>query len=129
MALALCLLFCSWTLNRARHDKCQMVCHAYGHDRWYSHCVHFLHFTQNLLKNVTDDIPYCTKVLHIMPPCDKDAMLSNYIMFSPTYPTCLPKCYYIHIRFTCPGLSTGHQLLDIDHVHEAWSTLPGRQKP
>ena len=33
-----------------------------------------------MLKNVADIIQHGAKVVYIVPPCDKDAMLSNYIM-------------------------------------------------
>ena len=36
-----------------------------------------LDVAQNLLKNMADVIPHFAKVLHIVPPCNKDAMLSN----------------------------------------------------
>ena len=43
----------------------------------------FFGVTQNLLKNMADIIPYCTKVVHIVPPCDRNVILSNYIMYAP----------------------------------------------
>ena len=32
---------------------------------------------QNFLNNVADVIPHCAKVMHIVPPWDKDVILSN----------------------------------------------------
>ena len=63
---------------------------------------------KNVLKNVADVIPHCVKIVHIMPPCDKDVMLSNYIIYAPTSP--------VHLRVTCPWLLILHLLLDVYHT-------------
>ena len=62
-----------------------MECQGYGHARWWGHYIQFLGVIQNLLNNVADVIPYCAKVVYIVPPCDKDVMLSNYIIHAPTF--------------------------------------------
>ena len=67
-----------------------------------------LNVTQNMLKDVADVIPHCAKAVHIVSPCDKDVMLSYYIMDAPVFP--------IYIRVKCPWLLTGHLLLDIYHA-------------
>ena len=51
----------------------EMECHMYGDGRWQSHCVQFLD-VKHSLKNVSDAIAHCIKVVHIVPPCDKDVM-------------------------------------------------------
>ena len=68
-----------------------------------------LRCSQNLLNNVADVIPHCAKVVYIIQPCDKDVLLSNYIM-------CVPMFLLSNLRVTCPWLSSGHLILDLHHA-------------
>ena len=103
-----------------------MECPGYGHDRQQSHCVQFLDVIQNYLKNVGDVIQHGAKVVHIVPPCDKDVMLSNYIMYAPCIPSTSQDCLPMVIDWTS---STG--LLPCQtqpgSAHEPWFPL-SRQK-
>ena len=114
------VLFCSGMLNRIRCDVLHMECHAYDNGRWLNHSVQFLNVTQNLLKNVVDVIPYCGKVVDIVPPCNMNDMLSNYIRHAP----CLPILFMV----TCPWLLTDNLLLDVFHnrISQDLPPLEGR---
>ena len=105
MALVLCVLFCFRILKQQ-----DMMC-----GRWNvmlmaivegkAICLQFFNVTQNLFKNVADVIPHSPKILHNVPPCDKDDILSNYIIHAPCL-HCSPQGYL-------PKALTGHQLLDL----------------
>ena len=52
---------------------------------------------------------WCGRCYHIVPPCNKDVMLSKYIAYAtPSSP--------FNLTATCPRLWTGHLLLDLHHT-------------
>ena len=85
-----------------------MGCHAYCHGSWWCHFVEFLDVIQNLLNNVADVIPLSAKVVHTVPPYDKNIIMTKY------YVSPLPSPP--NLRVTCLWLSTGCLLLDFQHA-------------
>ena len=83
MALVLYMFYFVVNCYTGEYDVWQRECYSYYHDRWKSHYLHFLDAVQNMLKKMAYVIPHCSKILHIVLLCDKDFMLSNYIMYAP----------------------------------------------
>ena len=101
-----------------------MECCAYDNGRWQSHCVKFLDVTQNWLENLAGIVLFHARVVHIVPPCTKDVMLSNYIMYALLSPMSTKRYQPMVINWI-----TGTKLKPCEiqpEPHETWSPLPGR---
>ena len=73
-----------------------------------NHYVQFFECYTKMLNNLAGVKPYCAKVVHIVPPCDKDIIVQH-IMHAPMSPL-------FNLRVTCPWLTTRHLLLDSYHA-------------
>ena len=124
MTLVTCDQFCSGVLNRTRHVVWQIECHANGHGRWQSHCAQFLDVTQNLLKNVADAIPHCSKDANTIPPFDNAVTLSSYIRYAPCFPCSTPGLLaLLHLARTCTFSQSPFSRQKPQYMHQGQECL------